>query len=147
MKLRNKKTGEITNLSKIYDKYSKFEELLEEWEDYEEQKIKLNENQRNALNAFIDANGIDRKGMIEIVNLEQFPYTTMHFGEKDDFTIDLKNTFVEEGIYFIDDLKLEKGNIRQDLLDFCQCIVDQWDVDVADIQSKALKLIDKWSLQ
>ena len=38
MKLRNKKTGEITNLSKIYDKYSKFEELLEEWEDYDEPK-------------------------------------------------------------------------------------------------------------
>ena len=40
MKLRNKKTGEITNLFKIYDKYNKFEELIEDWEDYEEPKDK-----------------------------------------------------------------------------------------------------------
>ena len=34
--------------------------------------------------------------------------------------------------------------MKNDLLDFCQYIVDKWELDTRDIQDKAEKLIKKY---
>lgn len=65
MKLRNKKTGEITNLSKIYDEYNTFEELIEDWEDYEEPK------ELDSVIEWINKGLIEEKLPIEVNDIQE----------------------------------------------------------------------------
>lgn len=43
---------------------------------------------------------------------------------------------------------MSKGNytntIQDDLLNFCQYILDRWELDTKDIQDKAMKLVKKY---
>ena len=39
---------------------------------------------------------------------------------------------------------LKEGIVEADLLDFCQYILDEWELDTRDIQDRATKLIEKY---